>query len=72
MEKELQVKHLTKRKMKTKIRKSVFELRRTVNNIIFNAIMYLLDIVIKSLAKAKRKCHQKKLLKVISYSKVIW
>ena len=53
METELQDKH-AKRKMKTTIRKLVVELKKTVNEIIFNAITYQLNIAIKSRTKAKK------------------
>ena len=44
---ELQEKHHAKRKMETKIRKLAFDLKRTISDIIFNAIIYHLTIVIK-------------------------
>ena len=54
METELQDKHHAKRKMKIAIKKFQFQLRRTVNNIIFDAIMYQLNIAIKSQTKLKK------------------
>lgn len=54
METELQDKHHAKRKMKIAIRKFQFQLRRTVNNMTFKAIMYQLNIAIKSQTKQKK------------------
>ena len=61
---ELQAKHQTKKKIKREIKRLIFELKNTVNTIIFNTIIYKLNIITKSHSKAVKKRHNQKLYKL--------
>ena len=60
METELQAKHQTKKKITREIKQLTNQLKRTVNIIIFNAIVYKLDVAVKSRLEAVKKRHDKK------------
>ena len=61
METEFQANHLTKKKIKRKIKRLIFILKNTVNTIIFNIVIYKLNIITKSCSKAVKKRHDQKL-----------
>ena len=61
MEAELKDKHNSKKKLKNIIRRLKFDLKRKVSFILFTAIIYQLNIAIKSRSKATGLCHEKKL-----------
>ena len=54
-------KHLTKKKIKMKIKRLIFILKITVNTIIFKVVIYKLNIITKSCSKAVKKRHDQKL-----------
>ena len=64
METELQAKHQTKNKIKRVIKRLTFKLKNTVNTIIFNAVIYKLNIITKSRSKAVKMRHNQKLYKL--------
>ena len=61
MEAELKDKHNSKKKLKNIIRRLTFDLKRKVSFILFTAIIYQLNIAIKSRSKATGLRHEKKL-----------
>ena len=61
MEAELKDKHNSKKKLKNIIRRLTFDLKRKVSFILFTAIIYQLNIAIKSQSKATGLYHEKKL-----------
>ena len=70
MERELQAKHQTKKKIKREIKRLTFELKNTVNTIIFTAVIYKLNITTKSRSKALKKRHDQKLRRKNDYSSI--
>ena len=64
MEAEQEDKHNSKKKLKNIIRRQTFDLKRKVSFLLFNAIIYQLNIAIKSLSKATGLWHEKKLKKL--------
>ena len=61
MEGEIKDKHNSKKKLKNIIRSLTFDLKRKVSFILFTAIIYQLNIAIKSQSKATGLHHEKKL-----------
>ena len=64
METEFQAKYQTKKKIKTEIKRLIFKLKNTFNTIIFNAVVYKLNIITKSRSKVVQKNHNQKLSKL--------
>ena len=64
---ELKDKHNSKKKLKNIIRRLTFDLKRKVSFILFTAIIYQLNIAIKSRSKATGLRHEKKLRKLCKF-----